>query len=116
MVRAIWMRPSSRSGRFIRHLIVAGWLPPTWRKEPPDHLDVIDPLIVASAAHWRLSRMSVLDRMIMRLAVYEFLYASTPRPVVIDEALELAKTFSGEEAVGFVNGVLDAIRRRLDED
>ena len=85
-------------------------------KGTADHLDVIDPLIVASAAHWRLSRMSVLDRMIMRLAVYEFLYASTPRPVVIDEALELAKTFSGEEAVAFINGVLDAIRRRLDED
>ena len=94
------------------HRVVAADL----AKGTAEHLDVIDPLIVASAAHWRLSRMAVLDRMIMRLAVYEFLYASTPRPVVIDEALELAKTFSGEEAVGFINGVLDAIRRRLDED
>ena len=85
-------------------------------KGTADHLDVIDPLIEASAEHWRLSRIVVLDRMIMRLAVYEFLYARTPRPVVIDEALELAKTFSGEEAVGFINGVLDAIRRRLDEE
>lgn len=80
------------------------------------HLDVIDPLIAASTDHWRLSRMVVLDRMIMRLAVYEFLYAGTPRPVVIDEALELAKTFSGEEAVAFINGILDTIRRRLDDE
>lgn len=80
------------------------------------HLGAIDPLIEASAEHWRLSRMAVLDRMIMRLAVYEFLHASTPRAVVIDEALELAKTFSGDEAVAFINGVLDDVRRKLDED
>ena len=80
------------------------------------HLDVIDPLIAASTDHWRVSRMVVLDRMIMRLAVYEFLYAGTPRPVVIDAALELAKTFSSEEAVAFINGILDTIRRRLDDE
>ena len=79
------------------------------------HLGAIDPLIEASAEHWRLSRMAVLDRMIMRLAVYEFLHASTPRAVVIDEALELARTFSGDGAVAFINGVLDDVRRKLDE-
>ena len=79
------------------------------------HLGAIDPLIEASAEHWRLSRMAVLDRMIMRLAVYEFLHANTPRAVVIDEALELARTFSGDEAVAFINGVLDDVRRKLDE-
>ena len=79
------------------------------------HLGAIDPLIEASAEHWRLSRMAVLDRMIMRLAVYEFLHAGTPRAVVIDEALELARTFSGDEAVAFINGVLDDVRRKLDE-
>lgn len=79
------------------------------------HLGVIDPLIAASAEHWRLSRMAVLDRLIMRLAVYEFLYAAaTPRAVVIDEALELAKTFSSDEASGFINGVLDEVKRKLD--
>ena len=79
------------------------------------HLGAIDPLLEASAEHWRLSRMAVLDRMIMRLAVYEFLHGSTPRAVVIDEALELARTFSGSEAVSFINGVLDDVRRKLDE-
>ena len=107
-IESVWsLHPAPNKRRVVAAALAKG---------TADHLDVIDPLIVASAAHWRLSRMSVLDRMIMRLAVYEFLYASTPRPVVIDEALELAKTFSGEEAVGFINGVLDAIRRRLDED
>lgn len=74
----------------------------------------IDALIDEQAENWRLSRMAVTDRIILRLAVYEFLHGDTPRPVVIDEAVELAKTFSGDEAGGFVNGVLDGIRRRLE--
>ncbi len=79
------------------------------------HLDEIDPLITGSAQHWRLSRMAVIDRLIIRLAVFELLYADdTPPAVVINEALELARTFSADEAVAFINGVLDDIRRRLD--
>jgi hypothetical protein len=59
--------------------------------------------------------MAVVDRLILRLAVYEFLETpETPRRVVIDEALELAKRYSAPDAVKFVNGVLDAVRRRLD--
>lgn len=79
------------------------------------HLKDIDPLIKRSAQHWRLARMAVIDRLIMRIAVFEFLYAhDTPRAVVIDEAMELARTFSAHEAVFFVNGVLDDIKRHLD--
>ncbi len=55
--------------------------------------------------------MPVVDRNILRLAVYEMTHEDTPAAVVIDEALELARKFSGEESVQFVNGVLDAIRR-----
>lgn len=74
----------------------------------------IDPVIVEAAEHWRLERMNVIDRLILRLAVYEFLHEpETPARIVINEALELARTFSGDDAVRFVNGVLDAIRRRL---
>ena len=79
-------------------------------------LAVIDPLIEHNAANWRLTRMAVIDRLIMRLAVYEFLHADTPPAVVIDEALELAKTFSGHQAVAFVNGVLDGVRRELEDE
>lgn len=74
----------------------------------------IDPVIVESTEHWRLERMNVMDRLILRLAIYEFLHEpGTPGRVVINEALELARTFSGDDSVRFINGVLDAIRRRL---
>ena len=79
------------------------------------HLKDIDPLITRSAQHWRLARMAVIDRLIMRIAVFEFLYThDTPRAVVINEAIELARKFSGNEALPFVNGVLDDIKRRLE--
>src|SRR6185503_19932332 len=78
-----------------------------------DGVAAIDPLIAEAAEHWRLERMNVLDRLILRLAVYEFLHErETPARVVINEALELARTFSNDDSVRFVNGILDAIRRR----
>jgi len=73
-----------------------------------------DPLITAHAEHWRLDRMSAVDRNILRLAVYELLERETPAPVVIDEALEIARRFSGEESVQFINGVLDAVRKGME--
>lgn len=73
----------------------------------------IDRRIAAHSEHWRLERMPVVDRNILRLAVYEMTHESTPPVVVIDEALELARRFSTEEAVAFINGVLDAIRKEL---
>ena len=78
------------------------------------HLGSIDPLIEEHAQHWRLERMAVVDRLILRLAVYEFLHMrETPRAVVIDEAIELARTFSEEDAVRFVNGILDAVQHAV---
>jgi N utilization substance protein B len=77
------------------------------------NLDKIDPLIAETAEHWRLSRMAALDRLILRLAIGEFLEGGTPRNVVINEALELAKTFSGDESAKFVNGILDAVKKKL---
>ncbi len=79
------------------------------------HLDEIDPLIGSHAEHWRPSRMAIVDRLILRLAIHEFLHErDIPRKVVINEALELARTFSTDESVGFVNGILDAVRRERD--
>ena len=75
------------------------------------HLDEVDERIRRHAEHWRMERMPVVDRNILRLAVYEMTHEDTPPAVVIDEALELARKFSGEESVQFVNGVLDAVRR-----
>lgn len=73
----------------------------------------LDRHILEHSEHWRLERMSVVDRNILRLAVHEMLRRDTPHPVVIDEALELARRFSSEQSVAFINGVLDAVRRSL---
>lgn len=71
----------------------------------------IDAQITKHAEHWRIERMPAVDRNILRLAVYEMLHTDTPAPVLIDEAIELARRFSGKESIHFVNGVLDAVRR-----
>src|SRR5919199_894986 len=79
------------------------------------HLQELDERIRSRAEHWRISRMAVVDRNILRLAVYEFLFEPTPRTVAINEALEIARRFSTYEATQFINGILDAIKRDLDE-
>ena len=74
----------------------------------------LDPMIAEAAEHWRIERMNVMDRLILRLALYEFLNApETDAKVIINEALELARSFSGDEAVRFINGILDGLRRTL---
>lgn len=79
------------------------------------NLTALDERIRSRAEHWRISRMAVVDRNILRLAVYEFLHEPTPRTVAINEALEIARRFSTYEATQFINGILDAIKRDLDE-
>lgn len=78
-----------------------------------EHLGELDEQIRKHAEHWRMERMPAVDRNVLRLAVYEMKHGGTPAAVTIDEALELARKFSGEESVQFVNGVLDAIRREM---
>ena len=78
-------------------------------------LEILDERIRSRAEHWRIPRMAIVDRNILRLAVYEFLYEPTPRTVAINEALEIARRFSTYEATQFINGILDAIKRDLDE-
>ena len=77
------------------------------------HLADLDAKIAKHAEHWRLERMPAVDRNIIRLAAYEMTGGATPAAVAIDEALELARKFSGEDSVQFVNGVLDAIHREM---
>jgi N utilization substance protein B len=73
----------------------------------------IDQRIAEKSAHWKLERMPVVDRNILRLGIYEMSRQDTPAAVVIDEALELARQFSGEESVAFINGVLDAVHKDM---
>ena len=78
-----------------------------------DHLAQIDEMITAQADNWRLSRMAVVDRNIIRMSVYEFLHESdTPKLVIIDEAIEIAKKFGTQKSSQFINGILDGILKR----
>jgi N utilization substance protein B len=71
----------------------------------------IDHRISSKSENWRLERMPTVDRNILRMAIYEMSRQETPPAVVIDEALELARQFSGEESVSFINGILDAVHK-----
>jgi len=71
----------------------------------------IDSRIAAHSEHWRVERMPAVDRNILRLAIYEMSSGLSPAAVVINEALELARRYSGDESIPFINGVLDAVRR-----
>jgi transcription antitermination protein NusB len=84
-------------------------------RDTSERLSEIDPLIAATTERWRPERMAILDRLILRMAVCEMLRdAATPPVVVINEALELARTFTTEESVKFINGMLDAIRKKIE--
>jgi N utilization substance protein B len=80
-----------------------------------EHREEIDQLIVQQAENWRLERMPVVDRNVLRLAVFEFLYETdVPKLVVLDEAIELAKKYGSEQSGRFVNGVLDGLLKSHD--
>jgi len=81
-----------------------------------DRTAEIDGLIERHAEHWRMDRMAAVDRNILRLGSAELLgHPETPRPVVINEALEIARRFSTPESVQFINGVLDSVARELEQ-
>ena len=73
--------------------------------------DELDALIVQHAQNWRLERMAIIDRAMLRLAIYELRAEETPPKVVMNEAVDLAKKFSSEDAGAFVNGILDAVNK-----
>ena len=81
-----------------------------------ENRDLIDDKIRTRAEHWRIERMAIVDRNVLRLAVYEFLYQDTPETVAINEALEIARRFSTYEATQFINGILDAIKQDIESN
>jgi len=95
---------TAEAREFAAHLVVG-----TMRS-----VEEIDPIIAGASEHWRPSRMAVVDRLLLRLAVYQLLHVTdVPPVVVIDESVELARVYGGEESSRFVNGVLDAIRKKI---
>lgn len=88
-----------------------------WTRGAWNHLVDCDKLIAEAAIKWELSRLSGVDRSVLRLGVYQLCFCSDiPGKVVINEAIEIAKKYSGQQSPRFVNGVLDAVLRRLKAD
>ena len=80
-----------------------------------ENVEEIDRLIQRHAEHWRLDRMATVDRNLLRLAAQEFLHdKETPKTVVINEAIEIARRFSAQESPQFINGILDGIKKELE--
>lgn len=80
-----------------------------------EKIDAIDDVIRTRAEHWRIERMAIVDRNVLRLAVFEFLHHDTPDNVVITEALEVTRRFSSFEATQFINGILDGIKQDIEK-
>jgi N utilization substance protein B len=81
------------------------------------HRATADGYIAEAARNWRVERLAIIDRLLLRLAVHEMLsHPATPPRVAIDEAIELARSYSGDEAARFVNGVLDGVFKRLKDE
>jgi N utilization substance protein B len=81
-----------------------------------ENLAGIDQRIAGATEHWRLERMAVVDRNVLRIAVFELAYRQeTPTAVVIDEAIEVVRKFGAPESAPFINGILDAIRRDVEK-
>jgi N utilization substance protein B len=107
-------RRSEALERFWRHFQAKG-APPAYLQELVEgvasHLDELDAFIARYSEHWRLERMTLVDRNLLRLAIYELLYQlHIPPKVVINEAVEMAKRYGSEASGGFVNGILDQVR------
>ncbi len=88
---------------FARHLVM----------RVVEHVDSLDEVLSDHAKNWRVSRMAVVDRNVLRLATYELIHTETPAAVVIDEAVELARRFGSDTSPPFVNGVLDAVAKQV---
>lgn len=81
-----------------------------------NQIEDIDALIRRHAEHWRLDRMATVDRNILRLAIQEFLFEKeTPKTIVINEAIEIARRFSTQESPQFINGILDSVKKELEK-
>ena len=78
------------------------------------HREEIDRLIQSVSENWRISRMAIVDRNVLRMAAFELLHEENLAPaIVINEAIEIAKKYSSEEGATFVNGILDAVKKKI---
>lgn len=81
------------------------------------HKEEIDKAIQSVSEHWRVSRMALIDRNILRMAVFEIQHEENISPaIIINEAIEIARKYSGDEAATFVNGILDGVRKHIEKN
>jgi len=81
-----------------------------------ENKELVDKIISENASNWRIERMAVVDRNILRIAIYEFLFEDEiPPKVSINEGIEIAKYFGGPESTQFINGILDAVKNKIDQ-
>jgi N utilization substance protein B len=81
-----------------------------------ENRELIDKIISENASNWRIDRMAIVDRNIMRIAIFEFLFRDDiPEKVSINEAIEIAKRFGGPESTQFINGILDAVKNKIEQ-
>jgi len=100
------LNPSAEVREFAESLVTGTW----------NRLEILDREIAAAAEHWRLERMAAVDRNVLRLAAWEMLFhPDTPPAVILDEAIEVAKKYGSEDSGKFINGVLDTIRKKMEE-
>ena len=104
---AFWNRSRSPDAvmAFTEHLVRGTW----------EHRRLIDAVLQRSSEHWKIRRMPIVDRNVLRMATFELLNpGEVPAAVIIDEAIEVAKRYGNEDSGSFVNGVLDGVRKRLE--
>lgn len=101
---------------FTNHLKVRKDLEPfmeTLSRGVLDHLDELDKAITEASKNWSLERIAIIDKIILRIAIFELLKTETPPKVVLNEAIELAKNYSTENSSKFINGLLDSLAKKI---
>ena len=115
-VEKVYFFPETKFKNFVNHLKVRSDVEPfltSLVKGVLDTLEELDKEIVQTSTNWSLERIAILDKIILRLAIYELLKTDTPTKVVLNEAIELAKHYGTEHSSKFINGILDSVAKKL---
>lgn len=113
-IEKIYFYSETKLTNFINHVKVQKEIEPfliSLVRGVLDHGDEIDKVITSASSNWSLERIAIIDKIILRLAIFEFLKTETPIKVIINEAIELAKNYGGENSSKFINGVLDTVAK-----
>ncbi len=114
----VYFFSQTKFGNFANHLKISKQIEPFLEiliRGVLDHLDDLDKEITEASKNWSIERMAILDKIILRLAIFELQNTETPTKVILNEAIELAKNYSTEHSGKFINGLLDSLARKIRE-